>query len=466
MQKLQEERAASILQRRSADNEDIEIEAAVNAATSVLNKSANTSTMIEMATRAAQAVSNTTKEQHDLPVKLDEFGRDINLQKRMDITRRAEARRRRKARADAKRLASMEIDGAHQRIEGESSTDESDTETAAYQSNKDMLLQTADQIFSDSADEYAQLSAVMGRFESWKKDYPASYQDAYMPLSIPSIFSPYVRLELLNWDPLHNDTDFIDMKWHSLLYNYGIIDEDNINPDDADANLVPQLVEKVAVPILHHAIAQCWDMLSTRETRNAVVATELVVRYLPASSETLVELVSVLRDRIADAIANLMVPTWSPLVIMAVPNAAHVSAYRFGTSVRLLRNVSKWNKVIALPVLEQLALDDLLNGKILPHLRSIQSNVHDAVTRTERVIASLSGVWSGQNVAAHRSPKLQPLVNYLLSLGRTLEKKHVPGVTEGEFSGLPRRLIKMLVELNEYDQARAVSRTFNIKEAL
>lgn len=92
-----------------------------------------------------------------------------------------------------------------------------------------------------------------------------------------------------------------------MLYCYGIEDENDISPDDDDANLVPQLVEKVAVPILHHEIAHCWDMLSTSETKNAVAATELVVRYVPASSESLIELVAVLHDRLADAIANLVV---------------------------------------------------------------------------------------------------------------------------------------------------------------
>lgn len=63
------------------------------------------------------------------------------------------------------------------------------------------------------------------------------------------------------------------------------------------------------------------------------------------------------------------------------------------------------------------------------------------------------------------SPKLQPLVDYLLTLGRTLEKKHVSGGGGGS-NRLARRLKKLLVELNEYDHARAISRTFNLKEAL
>ena len=126
---------------------------------------------------------------------------------------RAEARQRRKAQSDSKRLSSMEIDSSYQKIEGESSTDESDSDSTAYQSNHDMLLQTADEIFSDASEEYSQLSVVKEKFEKWKKDYSSSYHDAFMSLSIPAIFSPYVRLELLKWDPLHCDEDFSDMKW-------------------------------------------------------------------------------------------------------------------------------------------------------------------------------------------------------------------------------------------------------------
>ncbi|KAG6671418.1 hypothetical protein I3842_16G003200 [Carya illinoinensis] len=466
MQKLHEERASTILERRAADNDDehMEVEAAVNAAMSVFSQRGSSAEIIAVATSAAQAASAAVREQTNLPAKLDEFGRDINLQKRMDMSRRAE---RRKARSDSKRISSMEVESSNQRIEGELSSDESDGESTAYQHHRKLLLQTADQIFSDAAEEYSRLSAVKERFEKWKRDYSSSYRDAYMSLSVPAIFSPYVRLELLKWDPLHEDIDFFDMKWHSLLFDYGLLnDKSDFASDDADSNLVPELVEKIALPILHHEIAHCWDMLSTRETKNAVNATSLVTNYVPASSEALSDLLVAIHTCLADAVANLTVPTWSPLVLKAVPNAARVAAYRFGKSVRLLRNVCMWKEILALPVLEKLALDELLYGKMLPHVRGIATNVHDAITRTERIIVSLSGVWAGPNVTGERSQKLKPLVDYVLFLGKTLEKKHVMGVTESETSGLARRLKKMLVELNEYDYARDIARTFHLKEAL
>lgn len=88
-----------------------------------------------------------------------------------------------------------------------------------------------------------------------------------------------------------------------MLFNYGLPEDE----DDADANLIPELVEKLAVPILYNQLAHCWDMLSTQETKYAVSATNLVLRYVSSSSSAVVNLVATLRDRLADAVANLTV---------------------------------------------------------------------------------------------------------------------------------------------------------------
>ena len=64
------------------------------------------------------------------------------------------------------------------------------------------------------------------------------------------------------------------------------------------------------------------------------------------------------------------------------------------------------------------------------------------------------------------SKKLQPLVDYVLLLGKIVERKHASSGMESEMGKLVRRLRKMLVELNQYDHARALSRSFNLKEAI
>lgn len=212
MQQLHKKRASVVFERRAADNDEEmeEVQAAVDAALSVLENGGGSAA----ATSAAQTAAAAIKQQKNFPVKLDEFGRDENLQKRLDMVRRSDARQRRRARLDGKRMSKVGKDDSYSRMEGESSTDESDNETGAYKSSRNLLLQTAAEVFSDAAEEYSQLSSVKEKFERWKKLYSESYRDAYISLSIPSIFSPYVRLELLKWDPLHEDVDFYDMRWY------------------------------------------------------------------------------------------------------------------------------------------------------------------------------------------------------------------------------------------------------------
>lgn len=129
---------------------------------------------------------------------------------------RAEASQRKRSQVfDSNKLTPMELDS--HKIEGESSTDESDSESQAYESQRDLVLQAADEIFGDASEEYGQLSLVKERMEEWKREYLSSYKDAYMSLSLPLVFSPYVRLELLRWDPLHKGIDFSEMKWYLTI---------------------------------------------------------------------------------------------------------------------------------------------------------------------------------------------------------------------------------------------------------
>ena len=51
-----------------------------------------------------------------------------------------------------------------------------------------------------------------------------------------------------------------------------------------------------------------------------------------------------------------------------------------------------------------------------------------------------------------------------MSIGKAIEKRK--GANAEDVVGLARRLKRMLVELNEYDRARSLSKAFQLKEAL
>ncbi|KAG2533776.1 hypothetical protein PVAP13_9NG013700 [Panicum virgatum] len=436
MQKLHENRALAISDRRAADlaDESSVIEASVNAAVSILSKGSS-SAHLSAALNAAQAAAAAARESSNLPPELDEFGRDINLQKRMDLKRREENRSRRKTKSESKRMASAVKNDGIEKIEGELSTDESDSESTAYVSSRDELLKTADLVFSDASEEYSSLRIVKDKFEGWRTQYPSAYRDAHVALSVPSVFTPYVRLELLKWDPLHEATDFFDMDWHKVLFDYGAQDDESASSSN-DTDVVPVLVEKVALPILHHRIKHCWDVLSTQRTENAVDAVRMVIGYLPTSSKDLHQLLACVKGRLTQAIADMSVPAWGSMVTRTVPGAAQYAAYRFGVATRLLKNVCLWKDILAGHVVEKLALDELLKGKILPHMKSIILDVHD------------------------------PFVDLVVELGNKLERRQMSGISEEETRGLARRLKIILATLNEYDKARAISKKFQLREAL
>jgi GC-rich sequence DNA-binding factor len=45
-----------------------------------------------------------------------------------------------------------------------------------------------------------------------------------------------------------------------------------VEEGDANINLIPELVEKVALPVLHHEIAHCWGALSMEWGKHVIAA--------------------------------------------------------------------------------------------------------------------------------------------------------------------------------------------------
>ena len=59
-----------------------------------------------------------------------------------------------------------------------------------------------DKLFDDVVDEFASISMIKSYLEKWKFQFPQSYQQAYLSLCLPKLFLPFVKLQLLTWNPL------------------------------------------------------------------------------------------------------------------------------------------------------------------------------------------------------------------------------------------------------------------------
>lgn len=51
-------------------------------------------------------------------------------------------------------------------------------------------------------EDFSEVDSVRERFEDWKQTYKDTYQDAYIGLCLPKVLNPYIRLSLINWNPL------------------------------------------------------------------------------------------------------------------------------------------------------------------------------------------------------------------------------------------------------------------------
>lgn len=85
---------------------------------------------------------------------------------------------------------------------GSDTSDEDEGEVRHYKRRRADILEASASVFSDAAEAYGSLPAVRARLERWKREQAASYRDAHLSLSVPALLAPFVRLQLLQWDPL------------------------------------------------------------------------------------------------------------------------------------------------------------------------------------------------------------------------------------------------------------------------
>ena len=51
-------------------------------------------------------------------------------------------------------------------------------------------------------DDFHELDQIKSRFEDWRTKHSESYNEAYIGLCLPKLFTPLVKLGLITWNPL------------------------------------------------------------------------------------------------------------------------------------------------------------------------------------------------------------------------------------------------------------------------
>ncbi|CAD0195203.1 unnamed protein product [Chrysodeixis includens] len=216
-------------------------------------------------------------------------------------------------------------------------------------------------VFADALSAWRSVRGVCARLARWRARAPDLYTDAYVADCLPKLLAPYVRHQLILWNPLadEDNEDYEKMDWYKCVMMYGVgqqagegssgsesgseveaetfptkVTEDSVRADP-DLMLVPTLVSRVVLPKLTELVSVAWDPVCVRA---CVRLRQLVLRAgrLPAAAPALRRLAKALRPRLANALAaDVFLPALTPQ-IMEGPGGAFWRRC-LGSGVRLLR---------------------------------------------------------------------------------------------------------------------------------
>ncbi|CAH8870975.1 unnamed protein product [Trichobilharzia szidati] len=225
-----------------------------------------------------------------------------NNSKTPEEVKNFEARRRRCAERESRRMRrqrarELQNPGVLQvHIDG-TSTDEEESQAviAKREADIDALLVDANALFEDVVEEFYELPLILERFKEWRVISPESYKQAYVSLCLPQLFSPIIRIQLIGWNPLINDSNPIEeMKWFQDLLDFCSLpegdsndlkpktgndycddtknsrNEENSDNFDDDLRVIPKSVEKVVLQLLNELIYASWDPLSEKQSSRLV----------------------------------------------------------------------------------------------------------------------------------------------------------------------------------------------------
>ncbi|CAM9789543.1 unnamed protein product [Chrysoparadoxa australica] len=248
------------------------------------------------------------------------------------------------------------------------------------------LLEAAEIILEDVDPEVRSLTEIKAVFEGWKKLFNDQYQQAFVSMSIPELVEPLVLLEMLRWEPIKGvEGDVLDsFDWYQCFFDFGEdaeppevenglgVDGESGGPAlDPDKNLVPALVERVALPLLAARLQSCYDPASTRQTEVLISAVTEMLVYEP-SEKAVKTLVAAPLEQITQAVADVCVPMLNKTApLPALLEGSAIVLRELILAAKLLGNLCAWSEVIAGAVMIPPALESLLCGKMVTAMRAM-----------------------------------------------------------------------------------------------
>ncbi|XP_050082324.1 intron Large complex component GCFC2 isoform X2 [Anopheles aquasalis] len=342
--------------------------------------------------------------------------------------------------------------------DGMSSDDEiPDMEAARYRAALQSAELEARDIFSDAAEAYGEIEGILGKFEHWRDHDMPAYRDAYVSLCLPKIVGPLIRLQHITWNPLVPAldssagggggggsgavSDFEHEEWFRAVTLYGCRSDSASEADltdDPDVRLLPTIVEKIFLPKLTALCEQYWDPLSTTQTLRLVRLLKRLVRDYPSlrlTCKPLRALFQTILDKLKQSVDNdVFIPIFPK---QAQEAKSSFFQRQFCSGLKLFRNITSWQGILADGALKELAIGSLLNRYLLNGMRVCTAP--DAIGKASTIVYTLPRVWLTAG-----SPVVQSMDQFVTML-RHLESQLEPAAAmNGELIEQIRKILSSL----------------------
>lgn len=260
-------------------------------------------------------------------------------------------------------------------------------------------------LFCDADPEFSSVEAIAKMMEQWKRQQPTSYCDTYVSLNLVKVFAPFVRLDMLSWQPDDGCVEaFSTQSWFTALESYGEKLESpgtNEAQRDTDEDLIPSLVEKAVVPRLLNWVEVSWNPLSTKSTDTIFTCVQEVSEvFVTVDKKAMSELLHSIMVRLQQTAGRFQIPKLAACVPCASEKQRSALNHLFLRGVKFVENTLRWCKQLAISPLEQL-LEQIVGNKICPVLICplsipLENSGTEWLPKIERLIRVFPPEWLAQ----------------------------------------------------------------------
>ena len=311
-----------------------------------------------------------------IPESLDEFGRDLNSEKRYKIKHRISKMNR--------RFASIASSSNRHAVDDVLSAGESDDECERFTQRQQDIRLECRSLFVDTEDSFSSIEAIKERLESWKSQFAEQYDATFMGLSAPALFAPFVRLELVDWNPMDpSSVPFNQHHWYLSLFDFGI----NSAASDPDHDLIPNLVKSIVLPMVLDLFQDAWDPMDLAQSRSLSAIIEDIAVYFDNQIQFR-DMFGFLSARLKESVNVLEPPHWHPSGMNTTLRAKVLWTILFKRSVDLVKCICCFKSVVSTSDLDTIAFE--LLGRSM--MRLIRACMLESDQCMEMIVETLDAI--------------------------------------------------------------------------